>query len=92
MPRTIYPSTLYVTIKGVCPPPEAFAVQRSMLPQQPEEANVTYEELLQKHHYKKDITKVSHDSLATRTWKRLPGQVSMKFYEGNNALILYHHL
>ena len=62
----------------MCPPHEAFAVQRSMLPQQPEEANITYDQLLQKHQPKKDITKVSHDSLATRIWKRLPGQVSVK--------------
>lgn len=72
----MYPSTLYITVKGVCPPPEAFAVQRSMLPQQPEEANTTYDQLLHKHQSKKDITKASHDSVATRIWKRLPGQVS----------------
>ena len=72
----MYPSTLYVTVKGVCPPPGAFAVQRSMLPQQPEEANITYDQLLQKHQSKKDITKASRDSLATKIWKRLPGQVS----------------
>lgn len=76
----MYPSTLYITVKGVCPPAEAFAVQRSMLPQQPEEGNITYEQLLQSYQYKKDITKVSHDSLATRTWKRLPGQVSVKLH------------
>ena len=74
--RIMYPSTLYITVKGVCPPPEAFAVQRSMLPQQPEEANTTYDQLLHKHQSKKDITKALHDSVATRIWKRLPGQVS----------------
>lgn len=72
----MYSSTLYITVKGVYPPSEAFVVQRSMLPQQPEEANITYDQLLQKQQSKKDITKVSHDSLATRIWKRLPGQVS----------------
>ena len=76
----MYSSTLYVTVKGVCPPSEAFAVQRSMLPQQPEEGNITYEQLLQSHQYKKDITKMSHDSLATRIWKRLPGQVGVKLH------------
>ena len=60
----------------MCPPSTAFAVQRSMLPQQPEEANITYEQLLKNHQSKKDVTKVSHDSPATRVWKRLPGQVS----------------
>lgn len=74
LPRVMYSSTLYITVKGVCPLSEAFAVQRSMLPQQPEDANITYDQLLQKQQSKKDITKVSHDSLATRIWKRLPGQ------------------
>ena len=51
-----------------------------MLPQQPEEADVTYEQLLMKSHQsKKDVTKASHDSIATRIWKRLPGQVIVKF-------------
>jgi len=75
----------------VCPPPKTFAVQRSMLPQQPEEGNITYDQLLQKHQSKKDITKMSHDSLATKIWKRLPGQVSAKLHNHMENALGYPH-
>ncbi|XP_046857215.1 jouberin-like [Xenia sp. Carnegie-2017] len=72
--RDSYPSTLYVTVKGVKPPKEIDAAGRSMFPVQQEKGRMTYEELtggITRTDVSKDLDSKTVKSIA---WSKLPGQ------------------
>lgn len=72
--RIPYPSTLFVTIKGIRPPDNIGASTRSMFPIQAEMGTVTFDEL----HNALDGSKKRASLIADKKpiWNRLPGQAN----------------
>ncbi|KAJ0008677.1 hypothetical protein NQD34_016092 [Periophthalmus magnuspinnatus] len=73
-PRHKYPSTLYVTVKGIKIPEHVEPSLRSMMPLQEERGSTTYSEL-QNEVTRKSISQVLDDKPPIFKWSRLPGQV-----------------
>uniref|UniRef100_A0A4X2K728 Jouberin n=1 Tax=Vombatus ursinus TaxID=29139 RepID=A0A4X2K728_VOMUR len=73
-PRIRYPSTLYVTIKGLKLPDHVNPSFRSMMALQQEQGSTSYGEL-QKETSKRGSEPVSDDQKEIIKWSRLPGQV-----------------
>ncbi|XP_043855754.1 jouberin [Dromiciops gliroides] len=73
-PRIRYPSTLYVTIKGLKLPDHVDPSFRSMMALQQEQGSTSYCEL-QKETSKRGNEPVSEDQKEIIKWSRLPGQV-----------------
>ncbi|XP_065062280.1 jouberin-like [Rhopilema esculentum] len=74
--RVPYPSTLYVTVKGIRPPESIDAAARSMFPIQEERGTLTYEQL---NDTLDGINARKRESLSTdkkHIWNRLPGQAN----------------
>ncbi|XP_032238499.2 jouberin isoform X2 [Nematostella vectensis] len=74
--RVPYPSTLYVTLKGIIPPKEVDPGLRSMYAIQQEQGRVSFNELAtdaeRRAHGKRD----KKESTEPTNWTRLPGQVN----------------
>ncbi|XP_020842780.1 jouberin isoform X2 [Phascolarctos cinereus] len=73
-PRIRYPSTLYVTIKGLKFPDHVDPSFRSMMALQQEQGSTSYGEL-QKETSKRGSEPVLEDQKEIIKWSRLPGQV-----------------
>ncbi|XP_044531379.1 jouberin [Gracilinanus agilis] len=73
-PRIRYPSTLYVTIKGLKLPDHVDPSFRSMMALQQEQGSTSYCEL-QKETSKRSNEPVPEDQKELIKWSRLPGQV-----------------
>ncbi|XP_067677966.1 jouberin-like [Haliotis asinina] len=73
LPRVAYPSTLYITLKGITPPDEVEPAARSMFATQEERGRMTYDDL------KKSMNWSSKTKLEERrpmtSWSRLFGQM-----------------
>ncbi|XP_065672892.1 jouberin isoform X3 [Hydra vulgaris] len=70
---TKYPSTLYITIKGVQPPKQLNPTTRSMFPLQREQASITFEEL---NSTLDSRTGVNDHTTKEFSWTKLPGQIN----------------
>eukprot|EP00794_Sanderia_malayensis_P004725 gene4725-5348_t len=73
--RTAYPSTLYVTVKGIRPPDDLGTATRSMYPIQQESGRITFEELNNTLDGMKSRKRDSVDK-KIQIWDRLPGQTN----------------
>uniref|UniRef100_H3DPP8 Abelson helper integration site 1 n=1 Tax=Tetraodon nigroviridis TaxID=99883 RepID=H3DPP8_TETNG len=73
-PRTKYPSTLYVTVKGIRLPEHVDPSIRSMMALQEERGSTTYGEL-QNEITKRSVTQLMDSKPPILKWSRLPGQV-----------------
>ncbi|XP_060597345.1 jouberin-like isoform X2 [Ruditapes philippinarum] len=71
-PRKPYPSTLYVTLKGIRPPLEVEAVERSLFATQEERGRMTFEELKKTVKWTGGKKEPQHKTLSS--WSRLAGQ------------------
>lgn len=72
--RVPYPSTLYVTVKGIKPPKHVDAAGRSMFAVQEEKGKMTFEELTGKIARGGINPRESGDDHDGATWVKLPGQ------------------
>lgn len=73
-PRQKYPSTLYVTVKGIKLPEHVDPCMRSMMALQEERGSTTYSEL-QNEVARKSISQALDTKPPIFRWSRLPGQV-----------------
>ncbi|TWW71794.1 Jouberin Abelson helper integration site 1 protein -like protein [Takifugu flavidus] len=73
-PRNKYPSTLYVTVKGIKLPEHVDPSIRSMMALQEERGSTSYSEL-QHEITKRSLTHSIDNQPAALKWSRLPGQV-----------------
>ncbi|KAJ0062812.1 hypothetical protein NL108_008094 [Boleophthalmus pectinirostris] len=73
-PRHKYPSTLYITVKGIKLPEHVDPTMRSMMALQEERGSTTYSEL-QNEVTRKSISQALDDKPPIFKWSRLPGQV-----------------
>ncbi|XP_072313591.1 jouberin isoform X2 [Eucyclogobius newberryi] len=73
-PRHKYPSTLYVTVKGIKLPEHVDPSMRSMMALQEERGSTTYSEL-QNEVTRKSVSQPLDDKPSIFRWSRLPGQV-----------------
>lgn len=74
--RVSYPSTLYVTLKGVQPPKTIDPSLRSMFAIQPEKGKVTFEEFSLDAERRAHGVRDGKGSNEPMNWSRLPGQVN----------------
>ncbi|XP_071116994.1 jouberin-like [Haliotis cracherodii] len=73
LPRVAYPSTLYVTLKGITPPDEVEAAARSMFATQEERGRMTYDDLKKSMNW--SSKKKLEDRRPMTSWSRLFGQM-----------------
>ncbi|XP_062296581.1 jouberin [Scomber scombrus] len=73
-PRNKYPSTLYVTVKGIKLPEHVDPCIRSMMALQEERGSTSYSEL-QNEATKRSLTQTLDSKPPALRWSRLPGQV-----------------
>uniref|UniRef100_A0AAV2JA48 SH3 domain-containing protein n=1 Tax=Knipowitschia caucasica TaxID=637954 RepID=A0AAV2JA48_KNICA len=70
-----YPSTLYVTVKGIKLPEHVDPCMRSMMALQEERGSTTYSELQKEVSERKGVPQAPDDKPHVYRWSRLPGQV-----------------
>ncbi|KAL4236261.1 Jouberin [Mactra antiquata] len=71
-PRKAYPSTLYVTLKGITPPREVEPAERSLFATQEERGRMTYEDLKRSMNW---TGKRMPQQRTLSSWSRLAGQL-----------------
>ncbi|KAI8483615.1 Jouberin [Branchiostoma belcheri] len=75
LPRQVYPSTLYVTVKGIKNPGKVEAAPRSMVALQEEKGRMTYKEMKLTAKLKDRTSRTRDEAEAPGRWSRLKGQV-----------------
>ncbi|XP_078693448.1 jouberin-like isoform X4 [Branchiostoma floridae x Branchiostoma belcheri] len=75
LPRQVYPSTLYVTVKGIKNPGKVEAAPRSMVALQEEKGRMTYKEMKLTAKLKDRTSRTRDEAEGPGRWSRLKGQV-----------------
>ncbi|XP_019624122.1 PREDICTED: jouberin-like [Branchiostoma belcheri] len=75
LPRQVYPSTLYVTVKGIKNPGKVEAAPRSMVALQEEKGRMTYKEMKLTAKLKDRTSRTRDETEGPGRWSRLKGQV-----------------